>query len=483
MGRKSTIFTHYYGSVGKKYCNAGGYPRSCRKMCDNGCDYLMQKKTRFSIMQSRSSPIHTTITIVLVCLLLAACSGESARVKRQAEQFMAEGHLPEAVLTYRQALISRPDDPELLRGLGTALAAQGRGRSAAGVLIQVASLKPGDASNQTTLAKLVTQPQDGLDLTLAWITTTAGSEPVGMAAEAGRIFVAYADGRLWALDQGSGHEAWDAQAPDALTSAPAADSGQVWVGAGDGSIFIFDAGSGKILGSYHTGGAVMAAPLLTADMAYCSSNDGFLYALSRGTGTLAWKAEIGSALHASPVVGNGAVYVGANDGRLYGFQSASGERLWLYGIPTQGAVESVPSLANGRIFFGSGDGRIYALDAETGGEYWHYSTPDAVYARPLVLNDQLITASSGLELASIGVSDGRPSWSVLFEHPITEAPAFFKGRLYLFSRGDPRLFAVEARSGKLLGELNSGDWIAQGPLVSGADLILVGKDGSVFLYR
>ena len=434
-------------------------------------------------MKSRSSLIRTMSIILLVCLSLAACSGESARYKRQAEQFMAEGHLPEAVLTYRQALESHPDDPQLLRGLGMALAAQGRGRSAAGALIQAASLKPGDASIQNALAKLVTQPQDGLELTLAWITTTAGSEPVGLAAAAGKIFVAYADGRLWALDQTSGHDAWEAHAPQALTSPPAVDSGQVWVGAEDGSIFVFDTESGKILGSYRTGAAVIAAPLLTADMAYCPSNDGFLYALSRRTGTLAWKAEIGSALHASPVVGDQVVYVGANDGRMYAFKASSGERLWPYGIPSQGALESVPSLANGRIFFGSGDGRVYALDAETGGEYWHYSTPDAVYARPLVLKDQLIVASSGLELASLGISDGQPGWSLLFDHPITEAPAFFKDRLYLKTRGDPRLFAVEAHSGKLLGDLDTGDWIAQGPLVAGADLVLVGQDGSVFLYR
>ena len=433
-------------------------------------------------MKSRPSLIQAILTIALACLFLAACSGESARYKSQAQQFMADGRLPEAVLTYRQALVGHPNDPALLRGLGLALAAQGRGRSAAGVLIQAARM-PAQATVQNGLAGLVTQPQDGLGLALAWITTSAGSEPVGVTAAAGTIFVAYADGRLWALDQASGQEVWDAHAPEPLTSAPSADSGQVWMGAASGSIYVFDAGSGKILGSYHTEATVVAAPLLTADMAYCSSNDGFLYAFSRRTGRLAWKAEIGSALHASPVAGEQAVYVGANDGRLYGFSLSSGERLWQYGIPTQGAVESIPSLANGRVFFGSGDGRVYAMDTETGGEYWHFSTPDAVYARPLVLDDQLIVASSGLELASIGISDGELGWSLLFDQPLTQPPVFFKDRLYLFTNGDPRLFAVDPQTGKLLGELNTGDWLAQGPLVAGSDLVLVGKDGSVFLYH
>jgi outer membrane protein assembly factor BamB len=99
------------------------------------------------------------------------------------------------------------------------------------------------------------------------------------------------------------------------------------------------------------------------------------------------------------------------------------------------------------------------------------------------LNDQLIVASSGMELASLGISDGVPGWTLLFDHPITQAPAFFKDRLYLFTNGDPHLFAVDFRTGKSLGELNTGDWIAQGPLVAGSDLVLVGKDGAVFLYR
>lgn len=434
-------------------------------------------------MKSKRSLFWSCIAIMLVCLLLSACAGESARYKRQADQFLAEGHLAEAVLTYRQALIAHPDDPDLLRGLGMALAAQGRGRSAEAALERAAALKPADASIQAALAKLITRPKDGLSLTLAWISGSAGSEPVGAALAAGKIFVAYADGRLRAMNQASGQDLWEVKSPAALISAPAADARQVWQGDANGSMSVFEAGSGRKLGSYLTGGAVVAAPALSADVAYCPSNDGTLYALNRTTLDLMWKATIGEALHASPVVGDQAVYVGSNDGRLYAFNASSGERLWPYGIPTQGAVESVPSLADGRIFFGSGDGRVYALDAETGGQYWRFSTADAVYATPLVLNDQVIVASSGLELASLGASDGRPGWSLLFDHPITTAPVFFKGRLYLAARADPRVFAVDLATGKLLGSLDTGDWIALGPLAAGTDLLLVGQDGALFLYR
>jgi eukaryotic-like serine/threonine-protein kinase len=396
---------------------------------------------------------------------------------------MADGRLPEAVLTYRQALISHPNDPDLLIGLGTALAAQGRGRSAADALNLAADQKPDDASIKNAQAELVTRPQDGLSLNLVWISGSQASEPVGAVAAAGKIFVDYADGRLVALDQASGQGVWDIKAPEALLSPPAADAGQVWVGGENGSVLVFDAGSGRYLGGYLTGGAVYAGPALSAAMAYCSSSDGSLYAIDRRTFKLDWKALIGDPLHASPLVGGPVVYVGSNDGRLYAFNASSGERIWPYGIPTQGTIESLPTLSNGRIFYGSDDGRIYALDAETGGQYWRFSTPDAVYASPLVLTDRVIVASSGQVLASLRFSNGSPEWSLTFEHPIIQAPAFFKDRLYLATSADPRLFAVDVQTGKLLGDLNTGDWVAQGPLVAGSDLVLVGEDGAVFLYR
>ncbi len=422
--------------------------------------------------------------ILFTCLLFSACSSlATRRYQHQAEQFAAEGRFPEAVLTYRQALASDPDNPEILIGLGTTLAAQGRNRSAAQYLNRAVEIQPDDSSAVKVLAELGTQPQDGLSLKLAWISTRIDSEPIGATVASGRIFVVYADRRLLALDQASGQQLWEVEAPVAFVSPPAADADQVWVGAEDGTIFVYDAKSGQTRGNYLTNGAVYAAPALTPDIAYCPSNDGNLYAIDRNNLNVIWKVEVGTALHVSPLVSEQVVYVGSNNGRLYGLNKSTGERIWTYGILTQGAVESVPVLSNGWIFFGSGDGRVYALDAETGGEYWRFSTPDAVYARPLILNDQLIVASTGQVLASVQQSDGKPIWSVSSEGPITEAPAYFKDRLYLVTRGDPRLFAVDPQTGKSLGELNTGDWIISGPLLSGSDLILVGQDGAVFLYR
>ncbi len=431
----------------------------------------------------RFSCLH--LGLLLVCLLLTACAASSSadRYERQAEQFLSEGRLPEAVLAYRQALVSKPEDPRLLQGLGLALSRQGRARSAAQVLEQAASLDPNDSSIKEALSALVTYPQEGHSLTLGWLASIVQGEPVGAAAAAGRVFVAYADGHLAALDQRTGHILWQIEIPAGLTSPPAADGAQVWIGAADGSILIFDSASGRTLGRHLTQGAVYAAPALMPTLAYCPSNDGTLYVLRRDNFEQVWKAVIGAPLHASPLVSEQAVYVGANDGRLYGFNALTGERIWAYGVLTQGAVESIPVQAGGRVFVGSGDGRVYALEAATGGEYWRFSSPDAVYASPLILGEQVIVASSGQMLASLRYADGSLLWSVSVPHPIAETPVFFKKRLYLAMRADPRLLVVDPQDGNLLGELNTGDWIAVGPLATEAGLILVGKDGAVLLYH
>ncbi len=424
-------------------------------------------------------------TLVLAGLLLSACSGltESERYKSQAEQFATEGRLAEAVLTYRQALKTDPNNPELLKGLGLALAAQGRDRSAARVLNQAAIINPDDVSIKDALLKLTIQPQDGLSLKLAWIVIPTDARPVGAAVAAGRIFIVYEGGLLMALDQASGQELWKTESSAAFTSSPAANGSQVWVGAEDGSILVYSAETGQALGSYHTQGAVYAAPALSADTAYCPSNDGSLYAVSRSSLNLTWKAVIGEAMHASPFVNDQAVYVGSNDGRLYAFNAASGERIWAYGFPTQGAIESIPVFANGQILFGSGDGRIYALDARTGSEVWHFSTPAAIYAQPLILNDQIIVASSGQVLVSIRTLDGSAIWNLRFDHPITETPALFKDQILLVTHSDPHLFVVDPQAGNMPGKVDTGDWIARGPFAVGNDLILIGEDGAVFLYR
>jgi outer membrane protein assembly factor BamB len=423
--------------------------------------------------------------VIIGSLLLAACasSREAERYTRQADQFVAEGRLAEAVLTYRQALVSDPDNPDVLARLGYALAAQGRRRLAYNYLSQAALIKPDDPDLQTALRSLSAEPSTGIDLSLAWIAAGVGSEPVGLAADSGKVFAAYHDGRLIALDQASGGNLWEVQALAGLASPPAVDSDQVWVGSEDGSVYVFEAATGRLSGSFLTGGPVYAAPALTAEFAFCPSNDGYLYALERAGLNLVWKAATDGALHVGPLATGQAIYVGSNDGRLYALRTDTGERIWSYGVLTQGAVESVPILEDARILVGSGDGRLYALAAESGGEYWRYSTPDAIYASPLVLGEQVIVASSGNLLASVNLLDGSPDWSLPFEHPLTQKPVFYKDRLYLAAHSDPLLYAVDYKTGTLQGAIDTGDWIAFGPLEAGDDLILLGKDGAVILYR
>ncbi|MBN1303664.1 MAG: PQQ-binding-like beta-propeller repeat protein [Anaerolineales bacterium] len=422
---------------------------------------------------------------IILCSMMAACSGSmnAARYAQQADQFASQGSFAEAVLTYRQALIADPDNPDLLFKLGKTLAAQGRNRSAAQTLNRAASIRPADKSIQKTLDTLESEPQDGLSLELAWISSLVEAEPIGAAVSSETVFIVYPGGRLLALDLEAGKVLWNFSARVEFISPPAADAQQVWVGTEDGALIIFDARSGETLGAFNTNGPVYAPPALTSTTAFCPSNDGWLYAVNRVSLKQEWRSETGDSLHLSPLVRGNNVYVGSNDGRVYAFDINSGERTWAYGILTQGAVESVPVFAEDRILVGSGDGRIYALEAGSGGEFWRFSTPDAVYASPIPFKEQVLVASSGLVLASVGLTDGIEKWRLAVDNPITETPAVFKNQLFLIMRSSPYLYAVDPATGEQIGKLNTGDWLSFGPLVSGKNLILVGKDGSVLLYR
>jgi outer membrane protein assembly factor BamB len=162
--------------------------------------------------------------------------------------------------------------------------------------------------------------------------------------------------------------------------------------------------------------------------------------------------------------------------------AASGQARWQGGILTHGAVESRPTIVNGRVYVGSGDSRLYCLDAATGGEYWHYSTSDAIYASPLLEDGVVYVASSGNLLAALDALSGEPVWKLRIRIALIYTLALGQDAIYFVAQGDPNLYAVDKGSGKLRWALDTGDWLASGPVIASGHLYLAGKDGTVLAY-
>jgi PQQ-dependent dehydrogenase (methanol/ethanol family) len=197
----------------------------------------------------------------------------------------------------------------------------------------------------------------------------------GVAAWKGHIYLAAYDGRLIALDAGTGKQAWSVQTTDpakyyTITGAPRIANGKVFIGNAGAEIGVrgyvsaFDAQSGKRLWRFYT---------IPGDPAQPYEDEAMRRAAATWTGDLYWKFGGGTAW-------DGMVYdPGTN---LLYFGTANGTP-WVAEVRSPGGGDN--------LFTNS----IVAVEADTGRYAWHYQvTPaeswDHDATSPLALADLTI---------------------------------------------------------------------------------------------
>lgn len=406
----------------------------------------------------------------------------SQRYTAEADRLLAVGRKAEAILAYRHAVEKDPRNVDALRKLAHVYAEQGRKRLAKRYLQQAATLRPKDAALAEELQALTVSPSPAPQLKLLWQASAGEDVPVGMAIGEGVLYVSLESGHVVSLSAETGKLIWQTKLPTEATSAPAVQGELVFVGGRDGKLRALAAKDGQVKWEFATRGPIHAAPTVTEGTVYCLSGDGTVYALVLQDARVRWKFETAWPLRGQATLAGGVLYFGSQDTRIYAIDAASGARRWNPGVPTLGPAECPPAVAGGRVFVGSGDGRLYCLAAATGGEYWHYSTSDAIYARPLVIDDMVYVASSGQVLAALDVLSGKVHWELNTMSALIYSPAVLKGTLYFVANGDPKLYAVNRSTGDLLWQGDTGDWLGAEPIIVGSTLYLAGKDGTVLAY-
>ncbi len=469
------------------------HPERVNPVCPaNACD---QK----GLFHGDTKLIRTTRLLLVTCLLipiLSGCSGgqlvdtlraqlqsPAARYEAEGDRLSADGRAAEAILSYRQAVTQDERNVMALRKLARVYATQGRRRLAQYCLQRAAALAPADTGLAQELTALDVKPGDSTRLKLLWQVETPGGLPTGMTMAGTVLYVAFEDGRVKAMAAATGAPAWEIKLPTRITSAPAAGEGLVFVGGEDGALYALDAADGRKRWELATSAPIYAAPALAGDMIYCPSGDGSLYAASLADGKMRWQIAAVRPLTGSPTVAEGVLYFGDAAGRIWAVDAVTGAERWGPGVLAQGPVESQPTVAGGRVFVGAGDSRLYVLAVASGGEYWRYSSADAIYARPIVISDTVYLASAGRTLTALDVMTGDERWDVRAPSPVPYSPAVVGTTVYYVAAGDPNLYAVDAATGKPLWQMDTGDWLAGGPVIADGTLYLLGKDGAVLALK
>lgn len=306
-----------------------------------------------------------------------------------------------------------------------------------------------------------------------WTFATGGPVVASPVLERGVVYITSLSGHLFAVDQATGKEKWRFKSRMPIASTPAVAQGVVYFVSSTGALAAIDAETGtakwvfatererrfeaRNLHGYPPASQTIpdawdmytSSPAVVDGRVYFGSGDGGVYCVDAASGLLQWKFQTGDVVHASPAVVGGTVYIGSFDGRFYAIDAATGLQRWFFqggvdpAIHNQQGFQASAAVVDGVVYVGSRDAHVYALDAATGRKKWDYPTSK--------------------------------SW-------VNTTPAVRNGIVYAATSDTARVMALDARSGRLLFNVDAKAYVFSSVALAGSIAVVGSHNGSVMAF-
>lgn len=256
--------------------------------------------------------------------------------------------------------------------------------------------------------RLLQNPQ----IKLNWEASTDGGIQGTPALGSKYVYVGDNSGKVYALQQATGHKVWEAKTQGAILGSPVLVNGVLYVGSADGKLYAFNPTNGSKLWEYQTGGAILAQPLVADGKVFCGSSDYNFYALQAETGKLLWKFATGSTIMSSAAYGSDTVFFGSWDQKFYAVDTQTGLEKWRQEIGSQvyyAPAASNPLFYQQKVFISTPGGKVYAYDAATGKQLWEVSASSGL-SSPIMYNDALVYSTLSGSLYALDPETGENVW-------------------------------------------------------------------------
>lgn len=329
------------------------------------------------------------------------------------------------------------------------------------------------------------------DLHLKWtfpISRPANSSPV---VADGRVYVGTDDGKVLAIDPGSGDEVWSRDVGAGVGAPPTVHDGRLYVGDEDGTLHCLAAADGEPLWTYPTDGEIAGAanwayvtddegeahlrilvgswdfhlhcvdadgkrvwayetenyvngtPAVVNGVAVFGGCDRNVYAVAVADGSERERVDTGSYIAASVAADGSEAYVGHFGGRVVRVDLEAGEIVWEYGEGDK-PFFSAPALAGDRIVIGSRDDHVHCFARDNGERLWTFRTGGMVDASPVICDGKVVAGSDDGKVYLLDLADGTELWSHRLRDRITTSPAVANGQV-LVACDDGKLYCFGPR--------------------------------------
>lgn len=224
--------------------------------------------------------------------------------------------------------------------------------------------------------------------------------------------------KLWSTEVGEGAD------KRRLNLVPAIHGGRLYVADAEGRVFAMNAGNGKLLWTRETGLPFSGGPDVDGRYLVLGSSDGDVVALSMQDGTPLWNARVDSEVLSVPRIAGSRLLVHTLHDTVYAFDIASGDQIWKYLFPAPILTlrgSSTPVIAGNSAIVGLSGGKLVKLDLETGLPLWETTvTPPHgrseleriadIDADPIILDGIIYVATYNGDLAAVDLSSGSVLW-------------------------------------------------------------------------
>jgi outer membrane protein assembly factor BamB len=192
------------------------------------------------------------------------------------------------------------------------------------------------------------------------------------------VYIGSDTGAMTAFD-GEGRMKWRFlvnHALEGIHATAAVDESSVFFGAYNGRLYALDRGTGRPKWVHVLGDSIGASVSILGASLFVSVEanrfrDGYVVRLRRATGEIEWISEnLGEQIHSSPAIApnEGIVVVGVNNGSLVGLDMKSGQIIWRAIFP--GPIKGTPMIQGGKVYATSWGGEIRAVSLRDGRTVW-----------------------------------------------------------------------------------------------------------------
>ncbi|MES2150621.1 MAG: PQQ-binding-like beta-propeller repeat protein [Pseudomonadota bacterium] len=176
---------------------------------------------------------------------------------------------------------------------------------------------------------------------------------------------------------------------------------------------------------------------------------------------LSWQFDVHAQVSASPVAVGQQLFVAAENGNLYALDLASHKLQWLF--HGRAGIGSTPAVANGVVYILGRDGVFQALNAVNGAPLWSFRT-----------QGEPGFSAYGMFGQPLGQAMVPDPWDFYQSSPLVH-----DGKVY-FGSSDEHVYALDARTGRLVWAYKTGGMVHSSPALAGANIVVGSWDGALY---